>query len=275
MGSTTRQIVPKIGQLTNDAQSIAQISQQIVEILRPSRGPPHHTAVYISLCSSLAKTIILQAETEVIAKKVSAGPLAQVAFNLLDALDTFPAIFFIKLVQRCGGWAIPIVLPKEDVTGQPWSSREEFAKISGWRKTTAGGEGLESNEDHSNRISAIMRVYFQILKIRPMNKPLDSPFRVSKYWAWFARMLNDPELLKAALAPDLIYTALDVMGLQAKDIWGQQWVKMLVLIHQGITTGYENGLLMGGDSAEGAAARTRVMVALENIVKGVQSDDSY
>ncbi|PPQ66920.1 hypothetical protein CVT26_010009 [Gymnopilus dilepis] len=286
-----RQIVPKIGQLTNDAQSIAQISQQLVEILRPSRGPPHPEAIYLSLCSSLAKAILLQAETEVTAKKVSAGPLAQVAFNLLDTLDAFPVIFFAKLVQRCGGWAIPVVIPREDADGTTWPSREAYFKACGWRKSSTG-EGLESTEEYSNRVSAMMRVYFHILKIRPVNKPLERPYHVSRYWAWFARMLNDTELLKAAVAPELLYStpsdprfkvfnltfclpaALDVMGLQAKDIWGQQWIKVLALVHQGVTTGYENGKLIGGDSAEGAAARTRVVVALENIVNGVESADS-
>jgi nucleoporin GLE1 len=46
---------------------------------------------------------------------------------------------------------------------------------------------------------------------------------------------------------------------------------MLALIHEGITTGYENGKVIGGLTTEGAAARTRVMVALENIMNGVQS----
>jgi len=46
---------------------------------------------------------------------------------------------------------------------------------------------------------------------------------------------------------------------------------MLALIHEGITTGYDNGKLIGGEATEGAAARTRVMVVLENIMNGVQS----
>lgn len=46
---------------------------------------------------------------------------------------------------------------------------------------------------------------------------------------------------------------------------------MLGLIHEGITEGYEKDKLIGGNSTEGAAARTRVMVALENIVNGVES----
>lgn len=46
---------------------------------------------------------------------------------------------------------------------------------------------------------------------------------------------------------------------------------MLVLIHEGITTGYENGKLIGGDSAESAHARTRIIFALGNIINGVKS----
>jgi len=61
------------------------------------------------------------------------------------------------------------------------------------------------------------------------------------------------------------------MGLEAKDIWGKQWVKVLALIYDGITVGYEEGKLIGGESAEGSAARIRVTVALENIVNGVQA----
>jgi hypothetical protein len=69
----------------------------------------------------------------------------------------------------------------------------------------------------------------------------------------------------------LFFTAaLDVMGLEAGEVWGRQWVKVLALVHEGITNGYDSDKLIGGDSAEGSAARTRVMVSLENIVDGVR-----
>jgi nucleoporin GLE1 len=61
------------------------------------------------------------------------------------------------------------------------------------------------------------------------------------------------------------------MGFEAGQVWGKQWMKVLALIYEGITTGYDNGKLIGGDTAEGSAARTRVLVALENIVDGVQA----
>ena len=40
---------------------------------------------------------------------------------------------------------------------------------------------------------------------------------------------------------------------------------MLRLIETGVTTGYEDSKLIGGDCAEGSAARTRVMLVLENL----------
>lgn len=255
-------------------------------------GPQHDPAIYFASCSSLAKAILLQAETEVTAEKRSAAPLAQVAFTLLDTLEHFPSIFYAKLVQRCGGWPIPLVVPGKDVDGRPWANKDERIKVSGIRRSTSG-EGLETTEEYSNRVSAIMRVYFHILKIRPIEKPLHTLFQLPRYWTWFARMTSDVRLLQDPVAPQLIYSTpvssiespsptnrpisfsgtagLDVLGLEAKDVWGQQWIKMLALIHEGITTGYESGKVIGGSTTEGAAARTRVMVALENIMNGVQS----
>ncbi|KJA21837.1 hypothetical protein HYPSUDRAFT_140194 [Hypholoma sublateritium FD-334 SS-4] len=268
-GKLRRSVVPKIGQLTNDPVAIARISQQIIEICRPPGGS-HDPTIYIALLSSVSKTIILQAETEVTAEKRSAGPLAQVAFALLDTLEHFPTIFFAKLVQRCGGWPIPIVVPALDIDELPWNTADDRVKASGVRKSI-NGQGLESTEEYSNRISSVMRVYFHILKIRPVNGPLHEMFQLPRCWAWFARMTSDPRLLRDPVAPQLLYTGLDVLGLEAVDVWGQQWVKMLGLVHEGITVGYEKDKLIGGNSAEGAAARTRVMVALENIVNGVES----
>jgi len=75
--------------------------------------------------------------------------------------------------------------------------------------------------------------------------------------------------------------ALDVLGLEATAVWGKQWMKLLALVYEGITTGYEqegeNNVsgkkpkLIGGDLPEAAAARTRVLVELENVVNAVQA----
>jgi len=168
-------------------------------------GPQHDPAIYFASCSSLAKAILLQAETEVTAEKRSAAPLAQVAFTLLDTLEHFPSIFYAKLVQRCGGWPIPLVVPGKDIDGRPWADKDERIKVSGIRRSTSG-EGLETTEEYSNRVSAIMRVYFHILKIRPIEKPLHTLFQLPRYWTWFARMTSDTRLLQDPVAPQLIYS---------------------------------------------------------------------
>ncbi|KAF8154531.1 GLE1-like protein-domain-containing protein [Crassisporium funariophilum] len=269
-GKLRRQIVPKIGQLTNDPQAISRISSEIIEIIRPSNGPAHQSTIYVAACYSLAKSILLQAETEVTVEKRSAIPLAQVTFDFLETLEHFPSIFFAKLVQRCGGWPIPIVVPLHDHAHVPWPDKLHRIKAMGHRKSN-NGEGLETPEEYSNRISGIMRLYFHILKIRPVRQPLNPMFQLPRYWTWFARLTADKMMLEHSVAPQLIYTALDVLGLEAKDIWGQQWIKLLALIYDGITTGYEDGKLIGGIGASGSAARTRVMLALERIMSGVQS----
>ena len=82
-----RAITPKVGQLTNDQETITRISHEVVEVVLGS--PRHPEPVYFALLSSLAKAILLQAETEVTAEKRSAGPLAQVAAHALGALAGF------------------------------------------------------------------------------------------------------------------------------------------------------------------------------------------
>ncbi|THH18972.1 hypothetical protein EW146_g2123 [Bondarzewia mesenterica] len=57
-------ITPKVGQLMNDAQSIIDITQQILDVIRQ----PLPQDVYYALLSSLVKCILLQADTEVMVK---------------------------------------------------------------------------------------------------------------------------------------------------------------------------------------------------------------
>ena len=62
--------------------------------------------------------------------------------------------------------------------------------------------------------------------------------------------------------------ALDVNGLNAKRVWGAQWVKMLELLYEGVTVGIHGtpGRLVGGSSPEGTAARVRVHSKIEWIM---------
>ncbi|KAI0071307.1 hypothetical protein K474DRAFT_1669133 [Panus rudis PR-1116 ss-1] len=259
-----RQITPKVGQLTNDAQSINTISQQLVEIVRPN--PPHPQEVYTALLSSLAKAILLQAETEVTAEKRSAGPLAQVAVNMLWTLEGFADIFWAKLCQRAGGWPVPAVVPPTDVDGSPLTGPTR-SKALGY--LSQDGQ-QEPQSEYLIRVGGIMRVYFHIL-FANTPRPLDPLFRLPRYWSYFARMLSEPALLLTSVAPEMLHTALEVGGPFAHEIWGHQWIKLLGILYEGATVGLngDTSKLIGGTEPEGTAARVRVQLEIERLMSTI------
>lgn len=57
--------------------------------------------------------------------------------------------------------------------------------------------------------------------------------------------------------------------MEAKHIWGKQWVKLLELLYEAATVGIggKSDTLLGGQSPEGKAARIRVQLEIENIVQ--------
>ncbi|KAG2072109.1 hypothetical protein BDR04DRAFT_1134738 [Suillus decipiens] len=260
-GAIRRQITPKIGQLTHDLDSVMRITQQLIDIIRPPGRLPQDT--YFAALSSLAKAILLQAETEVTAEKRSAIPLAMVAARLLGTLDGFPDIFFAKLVQRSGGWPVPSAIPSTDSDGTAWDELER-TKAMGYR---TNDDQRETLSEHVMRVSGMMRVYFLILAA-PVPQPLDRMFQLPRFWTYFARMIGDERLLETAVAAQVLYAALDVGGMEAKFIWGNQWVKMLELLYEGATTGIGGvaGKLVGGPTPEGKAARVRVQLQIERIM---------
>ena len=62
--------------------------------------------------------------------------------------------------------------------------------------------------------------------------------------------------------------ALDVAGATARETWGVQWIKLLGVLYEGVTTGLhgQQGHLIGGKTAEGTAARVRVQLEIERIM---------
>lgn len=211
-----RQITPKIGQLTHDVDSVMRIvssfpllktspqinylqTQQIIDIICPAI--PHSEDIYFAALSSLAKAILLQAETEVTAEKRSAIPLAMVAAKLLDTLQGFPDIFFAKLVQRSGGWPVPIAIPSTDSDGTAWDE-EQRIKAMGYQINDE--KQRESMSDHIMRVSGMMRVYFLVLTA-PVPQPLDKMFQLPRFWTYFARMMGDERLLETPVAAEVLH----------------------------------------------------------------------
>ncbi|THH30972.1 hypothetical protein EUX98_g3206 [Antrodiella citrinella] len=255
-----RQIVAKVGQLNSDSQRTNGIAGEIVAALQTT--PPLPDDAYYALLSSMAKAIICQAEVEVTAEKRTAIPLAQLAVALLCKLQSFDQIFWAKLVQRTGGWAIPLVLPAQDIDGSDLN--QDQAKR---RKVMGYVSAEETNAEYTQRVAGIMRVYFHII-MSPHPQRLSTVFGAQMYWQYFARTLKEQQLLLSSVAAEILYVALDVGGAQARHIWGAQWVKMLGLLYAGTTEGFRGSKnhLVGGTQPEGIAARVRVQLEIERIL---------
>ena len=71
----------------------------------------------------------------------------------------------------------------------------------------------------------------------------------------------------------LALVGLEVLGSHARNLWGRQWDKLLAVIYEGISVGLDGGgsggnSLIGGSSPEGIAARVRVQLEIEKIMRG-------
>lgn len=239
-------------------------------ILQAVTQPTLPEPILLITLSSVAKSLILQAETEAVAEPRAAIPLAQVAANLLSVFPpSFGDILFAKLVQRTGGWAIPAAVPQSDVDGTVFTP-EAYTKVRGKRED-------ESMVDYAARMAGVMRLYFAILW-SDAGQPLPRQFQRPRYWAWVSRIVSQPRLLATPIAADLLAgesayfsfitimltrtcaVAFDVGGAPALRIWGRQWAKLLALLWDSINGGEKR---IGGDSSEAAGARVRLQLAIE------------
>lgn len=247
-----RKITPRVGQLTNEPAVIASISQQIVQTLRPLTALP--SDVYYASLSSLAKAILLQAETEVTAEKRSAKPIAQLTLNSINTLEGFSVVFWAKLCQRTGGWAVPVPMPSKDVDGTPFTPTT-LRKAFGLRED-------ETSADHTSRVAGIMRVYFSLLLLPP-SRPLPRDFQLPRFWMFVTRLIGQPALLHSSLATELLSVALEVGGAHARDVWGSQWIKLIALLYEGVTT---DPSPLGGSGPETRASRVRLQLEIERVM---------
>lgn len=159
-------------------------------------------ALHYALLSSLAKIIIRQAETEITAHKEQAGPLAQVAVNLIAAYPHLADIFWAKLCELVGCWIAPHEPPLSHIDvldGKTQLSDKQRAKIWSVRED-------EAQDTQTIRITGVLRLYCQMLFV-PVANPLPPLFRPSRYWAYLAQLFSSPGLLRRPVAPEAIYGA--------------------------------------------------------------------
>jgi nucleoporin GLE1 len=185
-----RGIVPKIGQLTNSQSEIDRITTAILRIILVQ--PPLPEPLYFSLLSALAKAILMQAETEVSARAVTAIPLAKVTLGLMIHLEFFSDVLYARMVQRTGGWAIPIPV------GKPATMSEvEYKKLRGYRTEREGQKEFET------RVAGITTLYFAILST-DIPQPLPPFWTLPRLWLYLTRLMSTPILLRSDLAMQVI-----------------------------------------------------------------------
>lgn len=273
-GAIRRQIRARVGQLINDPVVIERISTQLYTLLQPApHAPAHSEPLYHALLSALAKAILAQAEIEVVAQPAAAHPLGIVTSKLLGSLPDFQEIFWARLVQRTGGWAIPCHLSE---TTRDWDGNSIGGDEICLRKVRGYGdsEGREEEEEYATRVAAIMRVYFEAISTPMSAKAKQYPplevLQMSRTWIWLSRCLNSGnDILGHQAAVQIMHAALAVTGRKAKQIWGKQFIKMLHLIYEGVKNGGGGGdkdKILGDTSPEANAARVRVQLEIEKIL---------
>lgn len=183
---------------------------------------------------------------------------------------------------------MPYLVPSDDYSG-PDQTRHKAAQRArklamGYRED--GDSEMETLDAYITRISGIMRIYFNILKFTPNQQPLYAAFQLPRFWMWLTRLLRNKQMLELPITPNLIYSvyyfiaslpsvlrldftaALDVMDIDGRKIWGRQYNKLLQIIYEGVTMGYEPGKLIGGTSPEAVSARSRVKMTVERVLSG-------
>lgn len=138
-------------------------------------------------------------------------------------------MLWAKLVQRVGGWGVPISIPPTDVNVDDSDSNQRFdeqslRKAMGYRdvpahqdeddsgKQVTVPEHRESQADYITRVSGIMRVYFLILVgAGGMDRPMGAKvWQSGRFWGYFARMLGGcvGGGLKSAVAAEILHGTL-------------------------------------------------------------------
>lgn len=100
-----------------DPSPILSKASEIHGKLSPSPTEAYPQQLYLALLSSLAKAFLLQAETEITAKKDTAFPLARLILKIINLGHPMLAeAFMARMVGRTGGWSIGAVVTREQAS---------------------------------------------------------------------------------------------------------------------------------------------------------------
>ncbi|KAF9508515.1 hypothetical protein BS47DRAFT_1397742 [Hydnum rufescens UP504] len=253
-----RQIIPKIGQITNTQAAVERISSQLDQILAPS--PRHPQALYVALLYVVSKAVLKQAEEEVTVKPSTAFPLARVVMALVEqGHDLLGTVFVAKLISMSSHWIVGTVIGRE-----PNQSDEDYRKSLGYRPASSG----ETTPQYIERMGGLVTLYAAILQTpiqtttsREAAQRIPAYLRFPRFWTWLARLVGNSDLMSDPAASHLLACALETAGDRAMEVWGKQMVKLRAALGRKAFEADGSVHLLGGE--EGKAGRIRLGLLLD------------
>ncbi|KAG8796604.1 hypothetical protein FRC12_016591 [Ceratobasidium sp. 428] len=267
-GKARRKLRTRVGQVTNSRQELEKLADAIHEILSPT--PAHPTPVYTALLSALCKYLLLQAETEVTAKLSIAYPLGRLVWMvILRGHERLPHVFFARLVGRTGGWACGCPLARKVGTTDTEWRKMIGLELEGKNDPDDKPPTLETSAQYVDRLVGQLALYASILQSPlPTSLPyvptpnpastitasIPSVFRLPRLWTLLARILNSPELLSQAPAPQVLSVLLEVAGDRLNEVYGGQFKKLMGVVGEAVKAG------VGGEGEVPARVRLSLLV---------------
>ncbi|KAG8912938.1 hypothetical protein FRC01_004824, partial [Tulasnella sp. 417] len=251
-----RFFTPRIGQVTNSQSAIDRIASEIHGKLSPSPTETYPPQLYLAILSSLGKAFLLQAETEITAKKDTAFPLARLILKIIDLGHPMLAEAFMARMGQ---------------------SDDEFRKALGHNPN-------DNAQDFTNRLVGILTLYAAILQTplgpsRPVFGQAPQPppfppyyFQLPRLWTLIARIASTPALIHDRSASLVLVAVIDTAGDRLLQTYGKQVVKLVKTIgarcSQDGLVGVGEEMLVGGKAGkEGRPDRARLGLLLEKWMK--------
>lgn len=199
---------------------------------------------YAYLLSHIAKSLLHQAQNEVLAKAEAAFPLAKLVIGIMLRGHAALGEFLIaRFVKKCP-WVVSYYPAK-----QPGQTDEEYHILLGHSKRS--DSTAEDNVQYNNRMTAILTLYLAICAVdipqllptvfpqlpSPTTHPSDlqkclevliqANFRTSMLWMWTAGILKGP-FPSLETTPQLLVAAFETCGPELVNAYGTKQVGKLV-----------------------------------------------
>lgn len=155
---------------------------------------------------------------------------------------------------------------------------EAHEKLLGHQPASTGESGVQ----YSERMAGILALYAAILQTSPVDSPqgvfgvppaealsrIPEHFQASAGWRWLVRTLEAP-LVSLEPVPNLLETFLGVAGAGLSEVFGRQFIKLLVCL-------YRQGLVerKAGFADKSRASQVKLQLLLEEWIAAGRVTDA-